>query len=359
MNEPVQATVDDLPEITALCTEVFRRNAPPEHAMDRDFPRVFSEDNLAQLWVIRAGDKIAAHIAGLIRTVNVYGASVPVGSIGAVCTREACRGQGLATRLLHRMMAHIVQHGGVLMFVSGGRGMYRRAGCCGLGLIHRCRVPPQDHDEVPVAECGADELGVVLSLSQAEPVRFVRAEADLRAALETGMAANRSWRTWLLGEHEEAYIVGHRREDTLVVEEFGGERHIVAHGVQRLMAQYEAAHGVIGVGHWDVALRGQLAGCHVEDVHIPGTIKILQPEHLLRKLEPYLEERMGRPAPTSCVRSPIGWHVAIGERQAFFEAEEDMARFLLGAPGCSRAPEWEGVLPVPLPAPTLPDLEYV
>lgn len=116
--------------------------------------------------------------------LRVYESVVGVGSIGGVCTLPEQRQHGLATLLLDHCARQLVEMGSSLMLISGGRGLYRRAGCepTGLCAVFSARgdgaAPAGDVlegvDGLRLRPLRAEDALTAARLYQSEPVHFLR-----------------------------------------------------------------------------------------------------------------------------------------------------------------------------------------
>lgn len=72
----------------------------------------------------------------------VYGLPVKAGFIGGVCTHPDYRENRLAGRLLQFCTEQLREGGARIMIISGGRGLYRRAGSVDMGQFAALRLRP-------------------------------------------------------------------------------------------------------------------------------------------------------------------------------------------------------------------------
>ncbi|MEK4344184.1 GNAT family N-acetyltransferase [Paenibacillus sp. FSL P4-0184] len=122
----------ELDQAALLADSVFRE--PGATSMKELFPLIF-RPGLSHSYAAIADDGTVAAFMGLVPSTIKTGdaAFMNVFSIGAVCTDPAFRGQGLAGQLLQLCQTHAAEAEASLIFVSGDRSLYTRAGCVPFG----------------------------------------------------------------------------------------------------------------------------------------------------------------------------------------------------------------------------------
>lgn len=133
----------ELAEAARLSDSVFRPHTLP--SMSDLFPPLFSP-GVAHSYGAFADSRALAAFMGLApSTLRVGGAAVlRAFSIGSVCTAPEQRGAGLAGRLLELSIAHARQAGAPLLFVSGARPLYTRAGSAAFGRAAQIVLRPAE-----------------------------------------------------------------------------------------------------------------------------------------------------------------------------------------------------------------------
>ncbi len=172
---PRPARPEELDAVVGLVDRVFRSEGPP--LMKREFPQLFSPDNARSLYVMLDGGVPVSHIGVYEQHMHVGPAAISTGCVGAVGTHADHRKKGYAGKTLACAIHSMRGDGVVLMPVSGGRSLYRRAGCATVGRSYgqkrsldelaplaceRYRVEPWDEKYLPA----------LLALHQMEPVRY-------------------------------------------------------------------------------------------------------------------------------------------------------------------------------------------
>ncbi|WP_339317353.1 GNAT family N-acetyltransferase [Paenibacillus sp. FSL R10-2734] len=121
----------ELDQAALLADSIFRE--PGATSMQELFPLIFRPGLSHSYAAVAEDGKVAAFMGLVPSTLKTGDALLNVFSIGAVCTDPAFRGQGLAGQLLEKCQSHAAEAGASLIFVSGDRSLYTRAGCVPFG----------------------------------------------------------------------------------------------------------------------------------------------------------------------------------------------------------------------------------
>lgn len=122
----------ELAEAARLADAVFRGDKKP--SMAEMFPRLFAPETVHSYGAFAEDGSLAAFMGLAPSTLRVGGAAkIRAFSVGSVCTAPEQRGAGLAGRLLEHCIAHARSAEAPLLFVSGGRSLYTRAGSASFG----------------------------------------------------------------------------------------------------------------------------------------------------------------------------------------------------------------------------------
>jgi hypothetical protein len=194
--------------------------------------------------------------------------------------------------------------GAMVIFVSGGRGLYRRMGCVNAGLFRLVTVQGEFH--VPnlhatVREWTPADLPEMIALHQAEAVRFMRDPAEMRTLLDSGFLFCRPARTWVVRNDERllTYLCAGQPFDRsekgrLLVKEIAGSRAAVLGAIPTIMRADSANRVEIDTTGNDVELCA-LAQMHflpVSALGFRGTLKVVDRAGLFRALEGHIAERL-------------------------------------------------------------------
>ncbi|NUU63496.1 GNAT family N-acetyltransferase [Paenibacillus agri] len=142
---------NELDQAAALADAIFRNDG--DLSMKQLFPAIF-QPGISHSYGAFTSDGTLAAFMGLVPSViQAEDILLEVFSIGAVCTAPAYRGVGLAGQLLKLCQAHAARAGASLIFVSGDRSLYERAGCVPFGAAVHAELT-QDSAQALAAAAG-------------------------------------------------------------------------------------------------------------------------------------------------------------------------------------------------------------
>ena len=310
-----------------------------------------------------------SHIRTAYSTVSIYGCEFKVASIGCVGTVEAYRGRGYAGAILEMSLRRMEKKGAKVLIVSGSRGLYRRAQCVPAGRTLTARVRPGDLGESPsgisVRRVGPEDWPLLAPLQQAESVRFAR-RLDF-------LSKRPFWwdcdfpEVWLVerGGDPVAYVGMTRdwRQDVATrrrhVWEYAGARAGLLAGLPAIFRESgveEIQLNVLGHDGEMVYLLRRM-GVALREGTLGGTHRLIDLPGLMRKLRPYLRERLERRdlGRLSFDQEGDGCVFAYGEERLECGLGEATA-LVLGGPAAPKVAGDLGrvlarVFPVPFPMP--------
>jgi len=286
--------------------------------MFREYPQLFNEHNRENLRVVGEDGKIVCHVGMTQRAASLLGCRIDVASIGAVATLDEYRGKGHASAAFQDACDKAARDGIDLMLISGGRGLYLRAGCRTVGLDHDFTldtaaaarlesVRPPGGGGFTFTPLTAAHIPELRNLYAAEPVRYIRRAEDWQMALECGVVMNTAADFWgvRLGDVLVAYVVVHqpakarRREGeptvTRVVE-FAGQRAAILAALPELRRRYGTEHVRIHAQGSDPVFARVLhhaTRSEGTDSGFSGTLRVINFPQLMDRCRPLLAERMG------------------------------------------------------------------
>ena len=191
MEGPGGTRKEEFDQVLELVNCVFRQSSHQPPNVGECYPLLFNHDNLDNMRIIVEDNKPVSHIGILESEITVYGCRTKIGSIGSVCTYPEYRGRAFATRLLEDCIRKLNEDGVDIMLVSGGRGLYKRAGCVEAGRVHNFRISQDDlgkfsRQDIEVFPYEERNLADIMAIYQKEPVRFCRCREDFQKVLESG-----------------------------------------------------------------------------------------------------------------------------------------------------------------------------
>ncbi len=268
------------------------------------------EDDIISMDII-LDNKTISHVGIREREIIIYGCRTKIGCIGGVATKEKYRNHGLATRLLESSMKRIDEDGCDIMFVSGGRGLYRRLGCVDAGFTHKFFITRSKSKKlggrsIVLSKCKEKDLIKLVSIYQKEPVRFHRPlevfEHDYR------MHPVPLWIKPDILIIEEAgddlgYLVvqdskekrGHEPGHGYI-SEYAGNRKAIVSAIPHLFELYDFNDLTFWSQQHDIELTRMLSKKAIKSQKcdlIWHTIKIINFTRFVNRFRPYIEERIG------------------------------------------------------------------
>jgi GNAT superfamily N-acetyltransferase len=270
--------------------------------MQQRFPLLFGETGRSYCHVMVDGERPVSHVALLVRDATICGATVKTASVGAVCTDEAYRGHGLASRILDECERALRSEGVDVMLISGNRGLYHRRGARFVGRAKRYEVPLDvlakfADPALNIRRIGTDDWAVLDQLNSARPIHFVRSESDWLALLAAGRCENHHAAVWLAERDDSpvAYAVHCRERNdgdpcSLACEWAGGPADVLA---MLHAATTDADREQVGILAEAVADAGLIECLDPTDVpattgHLQRIAKVLRPSAFYDKIRAQL-----------------------------------------------------------------------
>ncbi|MFO7899562.1 MAG: GNAT family N-acetyltransferase [Planctomycetota bacterium] len=321
-SEPRGARPDDRPAVVDLINRALLHPSHKSGDMDEHFPVLFADENLANCRIITAGGRPVSHVAYLVRDAVVGGPTITTALVGAVCTDEACRGRGLASRVLDDCEARMRKQGVDAAMISGGRGLYRRRGARPVGI---CRAFEMTGEEsipgdgaLTFREGALSDRPALARLYEQQAVRFERPANDWDAWLRSTYSGLDVWPLYVALRDADitAYVLirpsGGGDTPRGDAYEWGGRPEDVAALLAALPGLWGGRVTVkaeVGADD-DLIELLEAAGPSAEPRQLSRTVKVLRPAALFENLRPHL------PAPASAIEVE--------------PADEEGARFKLG-----------------------------
>ncbi|MBN1461835.1 MAG: GNAT family N-acetyltransferase [Armatimonadetes bacterium] len=364
--EPRAVQKSEVPQLTEMLGRIFRLDRRYLYEeMAREVGRATSRRNAL---VLEADGKIVSHIRTAYSHVSIYGCTFKIASIGCVATEDAYRGREYASRVLDASLRQMRRAGAKVLIVSGSRGLYQRAHCVPAGRLCEAVLRPDFGERratLSVSKVDAREWATLAPLQQAESVRFAR---------ELGFLEQRPFwwdceypEVWLVAQHGRpvaylALLPGWPRDSARqkrVTWEYGGSRAAI---VEALPSVFEEGGleeiRLSALGH-DLELQYLLAerGVELTETTLHDTHRLIDLPGLIRRLRPYLRERLTRAELRGLCFDQQGERCAISRGDQRVEMSlSQAAPLVLGGPG---APVLTGtladilgrVLPIPFPTP--------
>jgi predicted N-acetyltransferase YhbS len=302
-------------QLNHVVSTVFRPS------MFSDYPQLFNPENIDNLRVVAEDGKLVCHVGMTHRPATLFGCRIDVASIGAVATLDDYRGKGHASAAFQDACDTSARAGIDIMLISGGRGLYLRAGCRVVGLDHDfylddaatdrlASVRPPGGGAFALVPLEATHIAEMRDLQTAESVRYIRRAEDWRMALDCGVVMNTASDFWgvRVGDLLVAYTIVHqpakarRREGDPTfarVVEFAGVRASVIAALPMLRRHYAVEQVRIHAQGSDPVLARVLrltTGVEGIESGFSGTLRVINFSQLMERCRPLLAERIGHGA---------------------------------------------------------------
>jgi len=342
----------EFPSLHRLLDATFRSGGG---SMANEYPRLLSERNRGNLRVCVNGDRVVSHVGIVLRDASLEGIPVRVALVGAVGTDPEYRGRGLASKCLGAVMEHALSRGAHLMWISGGRGLYRRLGARSVGEDTEFVLGEDELTrfarDLEVRDLSPEHIPEIAELYAHEAVRYIRPLEDWQAAFERHFAFNRSCRflgAWDSGRLA-AYMVVHdpAADGVAFVAEYAGARGVLLSTMLKMMKMTGGRGLRLHLAQHDRTLghRLEAAGLSGKCVAASGTCVVLDFSSLMEKLRNRFVERAGEAAGAELSFAeegpPFGadntFSVACGPDVVTIEGRGALAEFLFGVPECRGA----------------------
>jgi predicted N-acetyltransferase YhbS len=298
---PRHIGADEIPALGKLVDEVFADGR--EGVMLAGFPRLFHPDNASNLLVMDDGDRIVSHVGMIQRWASLGGCTVRVACVGAVATAESHRGKGMATQLFQAACTKTRHDGVDFMLISGGRGLYLRAGAEHVGRDFETELSPTAvesviDDAVSIGPYSDADLRACVEAYNRKLSGFLRPLDDWVAAHESGLCMLAPFHFIIVrrrGVFAGYLIVSEPRDGVSRIFEHAGDAHALAAALPLVMAQHAIATLGIHLQPGDAALKSVLeaAGIAFTKVASMGTLLLINTSQLLQRLHPWFEMQGG------------------------------------------------------------------
>ncbi len=361
MEGPRRLLAHELPALGRLVDTVFMNGT--EGAMNRAFSTLFNAANADNLLVYSDGDRIVSHVGRTERWASLGGCTVRVGCVGAVATDDAYRGQGLASKLLLQACVEAMAAGVDLFMISGGRGLYRRAGAAEVGRDYRATVELAAARElaleaVAIRPFEDGDLPIWMATYQQKLAHYVRPSDDWECALQSRICQtyDADFLTITNDGTPCGYIVCRVSEEDWLchIMEYAGEARIVAAALAQVAERHDAHALRLVVQGTDPILFAYLerAKFALEPVHSSGTLLIVNLQQLVDRLRPWFAARAGLEAAErlDVLRDGDRFVFTCGDASVELENLAAATEFLFGHHERNRP---SGVFAKMFPAPTL------
>lgn len=299
-----------LTEAVKLSDRIFLKE-PDQPSMGISFPMIFEPGISHSYGAFDAENKLASFMGLVPFTIRSGAAMLKVFSVGSVCTDPNHRGKGLAGELLDHCKAHAKRSGASLIFVSGARSLYTRAGCRYFGRAMQHRLTLENMSQLKnrlkssyqIREMISEDTFKIHELLEKRSSGYVSTVNDLNKLLDASAFSNviRLEQKVLVAEENGSVkavaIIGipgnvmtPSSPPTLI--EWAGNDEAAAFILSEAFNQYAIQELVVSLPWQDQGLSSILkeAGSEVHDIRNSGTLYLVNGRELINQITPILPE---------------------------------------------------------------------
>ena len=280
------ANKDESRKIIDLAVKIFKPN------MGEQFIRLFSPDNHQHQMVCEEEGKIIAAVNYYLTHVDSSIGKLNVASIGAVCTEEAYRGQGISSRLLQLAQIQMKKEQVDFCIISGDGHLYRRFGAQDVGAMHRYVIESFIPTELHDARLFSGHPSELYPIYHKETIKYQRTLNEFED-LYKGQTYPDSYQTYPVHVIYKqnmliAYVIliNHPRANHLRIKEFAGDRTAIYQSLPTLMQTYKKK-GIELVASITDPIRYVIQKSP-ERITQHATLKIIDHQHFFKTLNAYL-----------------------------------------------------------------------
>jgi len=328
---------EEFEEMRQLIKDVFKNDLIPK------VPLLYKLNELENLRILKEDGKIVTHIGISIRDVSILGCKTKVGSIGSVCTHPDYRQRGFATMVLEDVMNKLETDEVTVMSVSGGRGLYIRAGCRYVGKRMVFAINRNDIERIlplPVDIVSYEKdkhLKEIASFYQNEAVRFWRPLEDFEIRFVLANIMSICQDDKCIG-YLEFGISKNEDNDKMrgQIGEFAGSRVAIISAIKQLFEKYPIEELSIGIIPQDTELFliFKNLGLKPRVTSLGNTMRIINLPLLIQHFRPYIRQKLStKVADQFFVGKENGKHFFQFQDEKFFVVDEGkLVEMVLGTP---------------------------
>lgn len=283
------ATKEESTKIIALATRVFKPN------MGKQFIRLFSPNNHNHQMIAEDQGNIIAAVNYFPTDVDTSIGVLSVASIGAVCTEDAYRGQGISSKLLYLAEEKMKEEHIDFCIISGDGPLYQRFGAKNVGAMNRYIIKdaqPDNGIDIRRFQGGPNTLYPIYEKETIKYHRTIDEFIDLFTA-QTYPDNYQSYPVYTVFRDHQiiSYIilVHHPKAKLLSIKEYAGDRESIIRSLPFLTKHYKKEGVELTTPiHDDIQ---SFINENRERITQHATLKIIDEEGLLSKINRYCQTK--------------------------------------------------------------------
>lgn len=267
--------------------------------MTEKYPLLLGQDNLDHRLIAIHENKVVGVVSYVLTPIHLGLFSLNLASIGAVTTHPDFRGQGIASTLLNLAEAKMKAEETDLVVISGDLGIYRRFGADHLSLMASFTLP-QVRSDYALIEVLPKDFPNYYELYRQQPFIFQRSKTEFKTLVKAVVSEDPWEQSYFHGMVLDGSIVGYLVLNTRpqrnygVIREFAGSAKALIGVTGLLMEKYDLKQVKLELAHNDPqVLVLNALGLHHKHLPMESTMKILDFNRLIDKLQPYFEYVLG------------------------------------------------------------------
>lgn len=267
--------------------------------MQAKYPILMGKDNLDHRVIAVEDGRVVGVISYVVNELHLGLFTLSLASIGAVATHPDYRGQGIASKLLALCETKMQDEGIDVVVISGSIELYRRFGADHLSTL-ACFTFPKIHSDYGLIDYRKKDLMTYYELYRQQPFIFNRSLKEFETLVEAVVQEDPWEQSYFhgitLGDQVLGYLVLNTRPDRNygLIREYAGSSKALMNLSGVLCDRYDLKEIRLELVHNDpqVAVLNAL-GLHHHHSEFESTMKVIDFNRLIEKLQPYFEYVLG------------------------------------------------------------------
>lgn len=283
--------------------KIFRTTG--QKSMGEAFPTIFSPGFIEQSFGAFIGGELVSFMGLVPSFVKIGQAKLTIFSLGSVFTLEEYRKKGIASKILEKVFHYIDEAGASLLLVSGDLPLYTRVNCCHFGQVKKYKYCSERNDhnqDTMIREMRNEDVVQMKKIAEQRTVTYEQSVSDLQMLLHAeanASCANLTHKVLLMETDSQvsSFIVlglpdqnNQTKKGKMI--EWAGQPNEAHNLISYACKKYELEEIEVAVPWYEDEMEKELLGqpfsLHPND----GTVYIVNPERLVKQLEPYLNDKL-------------------------------------------------------------------
>lgn len=285
-----QAKKGEETKVSDLAVRIFKPN------MKEQFIRLFHEQNIKHIFVAMDNQHLVSALNYYKTDIQSNRGLFKVASIGAVCTLEAYRGQGITSSLLSMAEEVMLEENIDFCIISGRRGLYQRFGARDVGAIDRYTYSPSSKIQktCEIRSFQESDEDVMYAIYEQEPIRYLRTRDEFHDLLiaQTYPDSYQTYPIYVIEKDNrvQAYVIliDHHEKKELGIKEYAGNRKLILEVLPELMKQHQKT-SIDFMTFYEDDVKHHI-GVSPERISQQATLKIIDHTSFYNKLNAWIQK---------------------------------------------------------------------